>query len=45
MSETTINAAEILHDATAVGASDIFIVAGLPLSTGSTAFFFIRGNG
>ena len=31
MSEITINAAEILHDATAVGASDIFIVAGLSL--------------
>ena len=32
MNETTINAAAILQDATEAGASDIFIVAGLPLS-------------
>ena len=44
MSETTINAAEILHDATAVGASDIFIVAGLPLSYRVNGVLFHKGE-
>ena len=44
MSETTINATEILHDATAVGASDIFIVAGLPLSYRVNGVLFHKGE-
>ena len=44
MSETTINAAEILHDATAVGASDIVIVAGLPLSYRVNGVLFHKGE-
>ena len=44
MSETPINAAEILHDATAVGASDIFIVAGLPLSYRVNGVLFHKGE-
>lgn len=44
MSETTINAADILRDATAAGASDIFIVAGLPLSYRVNGVLFHKGE-
>ena len=41
MSETTINAAEILHDATASGLPTSLLSPVFPFLTGSTAFFFI----
>lgn len=44
MNETTINAAAILQDATEAGASDIFIVAGLPLSYRVNGVLFHKGE-
>ena len=44
MNETTINAAAILQDATEAGASDIFIVAGLPLSYRVNGVLFHKGD-
>ena len=44
MNETTINAAAILQDATEAGASDIFIVAGLPLSYRVNGVLFHTGE-
>lgn len=44
MNETTINAAAILQDATEAGASDIFIVAGLPLSYRVNGILFHKGE-
>ena len=44
MNETTINAASILQDATEAGASDIFIVAGLPLSYRVNGVLFHKGE-
>ena len=44
MNETTINAAAILQDATEAGASDIFIVAGRPLSYRVNGVLFHKGD-
>lgn len=44
MNETTINAAAILQDATEAWASDIFIVAGLPLSYRVNGVLFHKGD-
>ena len=44
MNETTINAAAILQDVTEAGASDIFIVAGLPLSYRVNGVLFHKGE-
>ena len=44
MNETTINAVAILQDATEAGASDIFIVAGLPLSYRVNGVLFHKGE-
>ena len=44
MNETTIHAAAILQDATEAGASDIFIVAGLPLSYRVNGVLFHKGD-